>query len=47
MGQQGEEKGAEHTSLGGLFVQHDGAGRVAADPDCLRSSGQEVQQPVT
>ena len=47
MGQQGEEKGAEHASLGGPCVQHDGAGCVAANLDCLRSSGQEVQQAVT
>ncbi len=46
MGQQSEEEGAQHTSLGGPCVQCDGAGCVTADPYCLRSPGQEVQQPV-
>ncbi len=46
MGQQSEEEGAQHTSLGGPCVQWDGAGCVNADPYCLRSSGQKVQQPV-
>ncbi len=54
MGQQSEEEGAQHTSLGGPCVQCDGAecvqcdgaGCVNADPYCLRSPGQEVQQPV-
>ncbi len=46
MGQQSEEEGAQHTSLGGPCVQCDGAGCVNADPYCLRSSGQKVQQPV-
>ncbi len=47
MGQQGEEEGAQHTSLGGPCVQCDGAGCVTtADPYCLRSPGQKVQQPV-
>ncbi len=31
---------------GGSCVQCDGAGCVNADPYCLRSPGQEVQQPV-
>ncbi len=44
MGQQSEEEGAQHTSLGGPCVQCDGAGCVNADPYCLRSSGQKVQQ---
>ncbi len=34
------------TSLGGPCVQCDGAGCVNADPYCLRSYGQKVQQPV-
>ncbi len=42
MGQQSEED----ASLGGPCVQCDGAGCVNADPYCLRSSGQKVQQPV-
>ncbi len=46
MGQQSEEEGAQHTSLGGPCVQCDGAGCVTADPYCLRSPGQKVQQPV-
>ncbi len=46
VGQQGEEEGAQHTSLGGPCVQCDGAGCVTADPYCLRSPGQKVQQPV-
>ncbi len=46
MGQQSEEEGAQHTSLGGPFVQCDGAGCVNADPYCLRSLSQEVQMPV-
>ncbi len=37
MGQQSEEEGAQHTSLGGPCVQCDGAGCVNADPYCLRS----------
>ncbi len=45
MGQQSEEEGAQHTSLGGPCVQCDGAGCVTADPYCLRSPGQKVQQP--
>ncbi len=32
--------------MGGPCVQCDGAGCVNADPYCLRSSGQKVQQPV-
>ncbi len=32
--------------LGGPCVQCDGAGCVTADPYCLRSPGQKVQQPV-
>ncbi len=32
MGQQSEEEGAQHTSLGGPCVQCDGAGCVNADP---------------
>ncbi len=32
MGQQSEEEGAQHTSLGGPCVQCDGAGCVTADP---------------
>ncbi len=47
MGQQSEEKGAQHTSLGGPCVQCDGVGCIIADPYCLRSSGQKVQQPVS
>ncbi len=43
VGQQSEEEGAQHTSLGGPCVQCDGAGCVTADPYCLRSPGQEVQ----
>ncbi len=39
MGQQSEEEGAQHTSLGGPCVQCDGAGFVTADPYCLRSPG--------
>ena len=31
MGQQSEEEGARHTSLGGPSVQCDGAGCIAAD----------------
>ncbi len=46
VGQQSEEEMAQHTSLGGTCVQCDGAGCVNADPYCLRSSGQKVQQPV-
>ncbi len=46
VGQQSEEEGAQHTSLGGPCVQCDGAGCVTADPYCLRSPGQKVQQPV-
>ncbi len=46
VGQQSEEEGAQHTSLGDPCVQCDGAGCVNADPYCLRSPGQEVQQPV-
>ena len=46
MGQQGEEEGAQHTSLGGPRVQGDGAGCAAADPHCLRCPCEEVQQPV-
>ncbi len=46
MGQQSEEEGAQHTSLGGPCVQCDGAGCVNADPYCLRTSGQKFQQPV-
>ncbi len=46
MGQQSEEEGGQHTSLGGPCVQCDGAGCVTADPYCLRSPGQKVQQPV-
>ncbi len=46
MGQQSEEEGAQHISLGGPCVQCDGAGCVNADPYCLRSPGQKVQQPV-
>ncbi len=46
VGQQSEEEGAQHTSLGGPCVQCDGAGCVNADPYCLRSPSQEVQQPV-
>ncbi len=37
VGQQSEEEGAQHTSLGGPCVQCDGAGCVTADPYCLRS----------
>ncbi len=44
MGQQSEEEGPQHTSLGGPCVQCDGAGCVNADPYCLRSPGQKVQQ---
>ena len=44
--QQGEEEGAQHTSLGGPRVQGDSAGCAAADPHCLWSLCQEVQQPV-
>ncbi len=32
MGQQSEEEGAQHASLGGPCVQFDGAGCVTADP---------------
>ncbi len=39
MGQQSEEEGAQHTSLGGPCVQCDGPGCVTADPYCLRSPG--------
>ncbi len=46
MGQQSEEEGAQHTYLGGSCVQCDGAGCVTADPYCLKSPGQKVQQPV-
>ncbi len=46
MGQQSEEEGAQHTSFGGPCVQCDGAGCVTADPYCLRSTCQKVQQPV-
>ncbi len=47
MGQQSEEEGAQHTSLGDVdVIQCDGAGCVTADPYCLRSPGQKVQQPV-
>ncbi len=46
MGQQSEEEGAQHTSLGGPCVQCDGAGCVTADLYCLRSPSQKVQQPV-
>ncbi len=46
VGQQSEEEGAQHTSLGGPCVQCDGVGCVNANPYCLRSSGQKVQQPV-
>ncbi len=41
-----KRRGAQHTSLGGPYVQCDGAGCVNADPYCLRSPSQEVQQPV-
>ncbi len=44
MGQQSEEEGAQHTSLGGPCVQCDGAGCITADPYCLRSPSQEVQR---
>ncbi len=37
MGQQSEEEGAQHTSLGGTCVQCDGAGCVTADPEVSRS----------
>ena len=43
-GQQGEEEGAQHTSLGGPCVQGGGAGCAAADPHCLWSHCQEVAQ---
>lgn len=46
VGQQGEEEGAQHTSLGGPCVQGDGTGCVAADPYCLWSLHQEVQLPI-
>ncbi len=46
MSQQGEGEAAQHTSLGGPCVQCDGAGCVTADPYCLRSASQEIQQPV-
>ncbi len=46
VGQQSEEEGAQHTSLGDPCVQCDGAGCVNADPHCLRSPSQEVQKPV-
>ncbi len=35
-----------HPWGGGPCVQCDGAGCVTADPYCLRSPGQKVQQPV-
>ncbi len=46
-----KRRGAQHTSLVLCSVcvqcvQCDGAGCVNADPYCLRSPGQEVQQPV-
>lgn len=46
MGQQCEEKGAQHTSLGGPCVQCHGAGSVAKDMHCLWSPPQKIQQPV-
>ncbi|KAI3364103.1 hypothetical protein L3Q82_010929 [Scortum barcoo] len=46
VGQQSEEEGAQHTSLRGPRVQCGDAGCVPADPNCLWSPGQEVQQPV-
>ncbi len=45
MGQQSEEKGAQHRSLGDTCVQCDGAGCITADPYCLKSPSQKVQQP--
>ncbi len=46
MGQQSEEEGAQHTSLGGPCVQCDGAGCVNCRPILPEVSGQKVQQPV-
>ncbi len=46
VGQQSEEEGAQHTSLGGPCVQCDGAGCVNADRTAWGPSGQKVQQPV-
>ncbi len=47
VGQQSEEEGASARILGGgPCVSGDGAGCVTADPYCLRSPGQKVQQPV-
>ncbi len=40
-----KRRGSAHI-LGGPCVKFDGAGCVTADPYCLRSPGQEVQQPV-
>ncbi len=47
MGQQSEEEGAQHTSLGGPCVQCDGAGCVYCRPVLPEvSRSEEVQQPV-
>ncbi len=41
-----KRRGLSTHPWGGPCVQCDGAGCVTADPYCLRSPGQEVQQPV-
>ncbi len=41
-----KRRGLSTHPWGGPCVQCDGAGCVTADPYCLRSPGQKVQQPV-
>ncbi len=41
-----KRRGLNTHSWGASCVQCDGAGCVTADPYCLRSPGQKVQQPV-
>ncbi len=42
-----KRRGLSTHPWGGSCVQCDGAGCVSADPYCLRSPSQEVQQPVS
>lgn len=45
--QQGEEQQNEHTPVEWLSAQHDGAGCIVADLNCLQSPIKEVLQPIT